>query len=140
MNTNNFETIKEAVVNARIIVGVNPNWALDWWQTIQGEEVSFLGVHLLLIKNWGLFIAGIILLMFGQWLFALSSLIVGVIVIRQGRRQFIEEFRRHVLSNPQSFTRFYSLGAITLKVKKTGKTVSYPQKITEIIKEINVKE
>lgn len=140
ISTNNFEMIKEAVADGRILVGVDPNWALKWWQTIQPDETGFLGAHLLLFKNWGFFIAGIALLIFRQWLFALLSLLMGVVVIRQGRRQFIEEFRKHVMSNPQSFARFYSLGAITLKLTKTGKTIGYPQKMAEVIKEIEIKE
>lgn len=131
-----FEKIKKAVEEKKVLVEVDQVWADDWWKNVENLKVSFLGAHMLLVAMWAPSIIGVILLVNGKLLWAFLAFLFSIIIARLEKYRRWQEFRTHVMSNPKSFDRFYSLGAITLKSVRTGKTISFPQKSKEILDEL----
>lgn len=122
-----FEILKNEIGKGEIIVGVDKARAYDWWRTTEELRSTNFSATLLLVKNWGFFALALFLFLRGQVTLGVISILIGIAIVSFGKRQYTQKFRKHVINNPKSFMRFYTLGAATLKSAKTGKTASFPE-------------
>ncbi|OGD94182.1 hypothetical protein A3A48_01235 [Candidatus Curtissbacteria bacterium RIFCSPLOWO2_01_FULL_37_9] len=119
-----FDQIKKEVSKGNLAIGVDKKWAYDWWRTIEDVQWTPTRGFLLVLRSWGLFAIAVVFLVFKLWILALFSFITWAAVLELAKKKYTDNFRKYVLSNPQSFIRYHSLEAIYIKNGKTGKILS----------------
>ncbi len=137
MSNEAFNELRERISDGSIRIGVVKDRGESYYRwKARHDKLAFIKYVFAGSLGWVLLILAIVLILLRRFLLGIVLLVIWYFVASSLRRAVINsDIRQEAISHPSIFTRLYSEGIITLKSRKTQRTVMYPHLWTEILED-----